>query len=174
MADLSGREHRLLDPSKVRDGRYKGAGIAVGENKEARCTAELCEWIASANTAHGGTNPFPYGLYVFEGDPNEIPDLPADLENVPFLEVLPCDRKDRRAAKLTWNETGTAAEFSFVAFLSLLGIESPDGATLWFDALPATDAKGKPIMLIPLGNRIKRQAVQEAAAASQPPAAGTR
>jgi hypothetical protein len=168
MVDLTGREHRLLDLSKVRDNRYKGAGISVSDDNRARCTAELCQWIISANTDHGGTSPFPYGLYMLEGDPKEIQDLPADLKETPFLEVIPCDRPDRRAAKLTWNEAGTEAQFSFVALAATLQMSTPQGVTLWLDAIPVTDKADKPIMLLPLGDRIKRQAVQQVAAANQP------
>lgn len=119
---------------------------------------------ADANTAHGGTSPFPYGLYLLHGDPANIADLPADLKEVPFLEAVPCDRGDRRAAKLVWNETGTEAEFSFVALATILGIAAPKGTALWIDAIPLKDRSGKPIVVLPLGDRIKRQAVQEAAA----------
>lgn len=167
MADLTGREHRLLDVSKVRDNRYKGAGIRVNEDDQARCTAVLSEWIVTANTAHGGTSPFPYGLHLLEGKADEIQDLPADLVGVPFLEAIPCDRPDQRAAKFTWNESGTEAWFSFVPVASLLGIDHPKGSTLWVDALPVKDTQGKPVVALPLGDRIKRQAIQEVAAGKQ-------
>lgn len=165
MADLSGREHRLLDLSKVRDNRFKGAGIRVNDNGWARCSAIFSEWITSANTAHGGTSPFPYGLYVLKGDAQGITDLPEELAGVPFMEVVPCDRPDRRAAKLTWNESGTEAEFSFISVASVLGIDPPKGATLWIDAVPVKDQTGKPVAVLPVGDRIKRQAVQETAVA---------
>lgn len=79
----------------------------------ARCTATLSEWITKANTAHGGSSPYPYGLYLLNGDPADLQDPPKELVEGPFLEVIPCDREDCRAAKLTWNETGTEAGFSF-------------------------------------------------------------
>lgn len=167
MADLTGREQRLLDLSKVRDSRYKGAGIRVNEDDWARCSSLLSEWIVMANTAHGGTSPFPYGGYFLEGKAEGIQDFPADLNGVPFLELIPCDRPDRRAAKFTWNQSGTEAEFSFVALASLLGIDQPKGATLWVDAIPLTDTQGKPVAVLPLGDRIKRQATHEGAAAKQ-------
>lgn len=158
MADLNGREDRVMDLSKVRDNRYKGGGIRVNENNRARCSAIMCEWIMSANTAHGGTAPFPYGLFLLEGKAAGIQDLPEELREVSFLEVVPCDRPDRRAAKLMWNETGTEAEFSFVALAQLLGVDPPKGTALWIESIPAKDASGKPVAVLPLGERIKRQA----------------
>lgn len=118
MADLSGREHRILDVSNWRDNRYKDAGIHVNEEKQARCSAVFCEWTISANTEHGGKSPFPYGLYILEGKADELQNPPQELATGAFLEVIPCDRPDRRAAKLTWNETGTEATFSFAALAS--------------------------------------------------------
>lgn len=170
--DLSGREHRLLDLSKVRDNRYKGSGIHVNEDKRARCTAEVSEWISEANTARGGTTPFPYGLYLFEGSHADLPQSSAELGKGPFLEMIPCDRPDRRAANLTWNEAGTEAEFSFAALATLLGIDLPKGTTLWIEAIPAKDKEGKPVMLLPVGDRIKTQSVRDTAASQQkdPPA----
>ncbi|HEY3365725.1 MAG TPA: hypothetical protein VGK74_11775 [Symbiobacteriaceae bacterium] len=165
MVDLSGKENRLLDLSKVRDNRYKGAGIRVNESNWARCSALFSEWIVSANSAHGGTSPFPYGLYFLEGKVEDIADFPAELRDTPFLEAIPCDRPDRRAAKLTWNESGTEAEFSFVQVAALLGIDPPKGTTLWIDTVPLKDAKGKPVAGLPLGDHIQRQAVQDVAAA---------
>lgn len=169
MAGLKGREGRLLDVSGVRDNRYNGAGIRVGENGRGRCGAVFCDLITDANTEHGGTSPFPYGFFALTGDPAQVDGLPSDLNSVPFLEVIPCDRPDRRAVKLTWNNTGTEAEFSFVAIASLLGIDWPKGTTLWIDAIPARDKSGLPIALLPLGDRIKREAVGEAAAAKANP-----
>jgi hypothetical protein len=167
MADLSGREIRLFDLSSVRDSRYKGAGIHVDDVKRARCSAIFCEWIVSANTAHGGKSPFPYGLYMLDGKTEEIQDPPQELTEGAFLEVIPCDRPDRRAAKLTWNETGTQAEFSFAALSSILGIAPPKGTTLWIEAVDVKDLKGKPVAALPLGEKIKRQAVQQTAATKQ-------
>lgn len=165
MANLKGREQRILDVSQVRDGRYKGAGFRVNEEGRARCSAVFSEWIVTANTEHGGTSPFPYGFYVFQGEPSEVSDLPQDLVSAPFLEVIPCDRPDRRAVKLNWSEAGAEAEFSFTALSSLLSIDTPKGTALWIDAIPVKDKSGLPVVLLPLGDRIKREAIQEAAAA---------
>lgn len=167
MAGLKGREHRFLDLSKVRDARYKGAGIHVNESNWGRCTAALCEWIAEANTTRGGTSPFPFGIYFFEGDVAAIQDPPPELAAGPFLELIPCDRPDRRAAKLSWNEAGSEAGFGFAPLATLLGIETPRGATLWIDAMAVNDTEGKPVMTLPVGDRIQRRAVQESAASRQ-------
>ncbi|HYF93075.1 MAG TPA: hypothetical protein VD969_12625 [Symbiobacteriaceae bacterium] len=170
MPDLSGRLDRLMDLSKVRDSRYKSMGFSVNDDNRARCTAELCEWILSANGAHAGTSPFPYGLFFLKGNPGAIPSLPPDLARTPFMEVLPCDRIDPRAAKLTWNEIGTEAEFSFAQLAQMLGIDAPKGTTLWFEGISMTDPDAKPLLVVPLGDRIQRQRVNDVAAASQPPA----
>jgi hypothetical protein len=167
VSNLSGREHRLVDLSKVKDGRYRGAGIFVDAEKRARCSAQLCEWITYANTVYGGTSPFPYGVYILNGDAGALQDPPADLQEGPFLELLPCDRPDRRAARLVWNEAGTEAEFGFASLASVLGIDAPKGSTLWIEAIPVTDADGRPVMALPTGNRIKVQAEKESAAAHQ-------
>lgn len=161
MVDLRGRENRLLDLSRVRDNRFKGMAIRVSDNNWARCTSEFCEWIIHANTAHGGTSPFPYGLHFLQGNAADIQGFPAELAGVPFLEVIPCDRADRRAAKLVWNEAGTESGFSFVALALILGIDPPKGTALGIDAVPLKDINGKPVAVLPLGDRIKRKAVQE-------------
>lgn len=167
MTDVKGREHRLLDLSKVKDNRYKGAGIHVNESNWGRCTSELCAWIAEANSARGGTTPFPYGLYLFQGDVAGLVSLPEGLGKGPFLEMIPCDRQDPRAARLSWNESGTEAGFGFAGLAALLGIDPPKGATLWIDAIPVTDREGKPVMALPLGDRIKRQPVRDSAVSRQ-------
>lgn len=169
MADLKGRESRLLDLSQVRDNRYKGAGFRVNENGRARCSALLSEWIVTANTEHGGTSPFPYGLYILNGEPSEVDDLPSELASVPFLEVVPCDRPDRRAVKLIWSDAGAEAEFSFVNVATVLGIDTPKGTALWIEAIPLKGKDGNPIAVLPLGDRIKREAIQEVAAAKAEP-----
>lgn len=172
MTDLAGRESRLLDLSQVRYGRSKGTGIHVNENNWGRCSAALSEWISNANTQHGGTTPFPYGLYLLNGQIEALQDPPPDLADGPFLELLPCDRPDRRAAKLTWNESGTEASFSFTALANLLGIHAPKGTTLWLDAVAVKDLNGKPVMALPVGHRIKVQPVQTVAASNQGQAKG--
>jgi hypothetical protein len=164
MPNLDGREHRLLDLSKVRDSRFKGAGIYVSEDNSARCTAIFSEWIASANTAHGGTSPFPYGLYILQGDLTTLADPPEVLKEGPFLEVIPCDRADRRAVRLNWNEGGTEAKFGFAPLAAALGIDAPKATTLWIEAIAVKGKDGKPIMALPVGDKIQRQAVQETAA----------
>jgi hypothetical protein len=167
MSDLTDREHRLLDPSQLKDSRRKGPGIHVSDNNWGRCTADLSESIARVSTARGGANPYPYGLYFLNGDAAALQDPPKELVEGPFLEVIPCDREDRRAIKLTWNETGTEAAFSFALLGAMLGIDPPKGATIWFDSYLAADATGKPVIGLPLGDRIKRQAVREIAAGQQ-------
>lgn len=167
MPDLGGRERRLLDLSQVKDARYKEAGIHVNESNWARCTAVLSEWIGQANTQRGGTSPFPYGIYLFQGDADELHEPPEVLKTGPFMEMVPCDRADRRAAKLTWNEAGTECGFSFASVAILLGIDAPRGTSLWLDAIAVPDLEGKPVMALPVGDRIKRQAVGESAASRQ-------
>ncbi|MFZ5817305.1 MAG: hypothetical protein ACOY93_18740 [Bacillota bacterium] len=164
MTELGGRERRLLDLSQVKDGRYKDAGIYVNEDNWARCTAVLAEWIGQANTERGGTSPFPYGIFLFQGEAAELQEPPEVLRSGPFLEMIPCDRPDRRAAKLAWNEAGTECGFSFAGLAILLGVEIPKGASLWIDAIATTDSEGKPVMALPVGSRIKRQPVKETAA----------
>lgn len=167
MADLTGREHRLLDLSTWRDNRYKGAGIHVSEEKQARCSAVFCEWIINTNTELGGKSPFPYGLYILNGQADELSNPPQELLNAGFLEVIPCDRPDRRAARLSWNETGTEATFSFAALASLVGINWPKGSTLWIDAIMVNATNEMPVAALPLGGRIETQAVRETAAGKQ-------
>lgn len=167
MADLTGRENRLLDVSNWRDSRYKGAGVSVSADKQGRASAAFCEWIISANTAHGGNSPFPYGLYVLQGQADALSNPPQELLEGAFLEVVPCDRPDRRAVRLKWNEVGNEADFSFAALASMLGIEQPEGTSLWIDAIMVNDKNGKPVAALPLGARIQRQAVRQTAAGKQ-------
>lgn len=165
--NLGNREHRLVDVSKVKDARYKGAGIHVGDDNWARCTAELSETIRTMSTAREGTTPYPYGIYLFRGEANQIPNPPPVLLQGPFLELLPCDREDRRAVKLTWNASGTEASFSFAALAAALGIDAPKGATLWIDAISVQDTDSKPVVALPLGDQIQVQPVKSSAAARQ-------
>ncbi len=167
MADPGDRERRILDLSQVKDARYKGAGIHVSEDNWARCTAVLAEWIGQANTEHGGTSPFPYGIFFLDGDVAALNDAPEELKSGPFLEMRPCDRRDKRAARLTWNESGTECGFGFAALAAVLGIDAPKGVTLWMDGIAVRDKDGKPVMALPVGDRIKRMPVGQSAAGSQ-------
>lgn len=168
MPDFNARLNRAYDLSKVKDDRYRGAGFNVTRNR-ARCSTVLCEALIAANTAHGGKSPYPYGLLLLEGDLSIVSDPPANLRGVSLAEILPVDTEDPRAAKLTWNQSGTEATFSFASISNLWGIEPPDGATLWFDAKILTDTDGLPVILVPLGQHIQTAAVQsrEVAAAQE-------
>lgn len=160
MPDIVERLKRAYDLSKIKDDRYKGAGFSVYENR-GRCTSVLCEGLVEANTALGGKTPFPYGLMFLQADLSIVADPPADLQNVPLAEILPVDTEDPRAAKLTWNQSGTEATFSFASVANLFRIKPPDGTTLWFDATVLTDTDGLPVILVPLGQYIQTKATRE-------------
>lgn len=174
MPNLKDRLDRAYNLSEVRDKRYKDAQIVVNERNLGRLSAELCEALIEANTAHGGKNPVPHGLYFLPGDLALIQDPPAELQNVAFLEVAPADRPDPRAARLSWNETGTQATFQFTAVANLLGLAAPEGSNMRMRTQVLSDVDGLPIILLPLGENIQIEGGQRRqVAAGQQPAGGT-
>lgn len=155
---LQKRLDRIIDPQKVFDGRYIPAGIHVVGTR-ARCSARLCRKILRVNAALGGANPYPWGLYFVDGDPEGLAAADPLILAGRFLEVFPCDREDPRAIKLNWSDTGARAEFGFAPVAAAFGITQPQGARLFIPAFQFTDLdEGLPLIVLAL-HLVQRQSV---------------